>query len=223
VNCDFHVHSNHSFDCLMSPVNVVRAAKRRGLSTISVTDHDTMAAYEAELTRAARRRLYEDHGVWVVPGMEIRTDTGDVIGLFLDEAVSATAFDEAVAAIRDQGGLVVLPHPFHRDADPAALVDDVDLVEVRNGRCRPEQNAAAAALAERAGIPILGGSDAHMYWEIGRIRTALSADDFDITDRPALKTLLLDGERDVRGTPLPYCLTHGVSYASGRLKELIQR
>lgn len=221
IDCDLHIHSHHSFDSWMRPKDIVRTARLRGLSAISVTDHGTMAVYDEELTDDVRARIRENHGVCIVKGMEVKTNAGDVIGLFLDEEVSATSFDDAVAAIRDQGGVVVLPHPYHRDVDPAPLVDTVDLVEVRNGRCRPGQNENAAALAERTRTKTIGGSDAHMYWEIGRITTSLgaNADTGDGLSRSAL----LESDREVRGSPLPYVMTRGVSFASGTLKQLLQR
>lgn len=216
------MHSNYSFDSLMTPKNIVCMAKRRGLSVISVTDHGTMDVYDEEFTDEARERIFEEREVFIIKGMEIRTNVGDVIGLFLDEEISATAFEDVVAEIRDQGGIVVLPHPFHRDVAPSRLADDVDLIEVRNGRCRSEQNSKARALSRETQTPAIGGSDAHMYWEIGRVYTSFVSPDGDTGDGPG-KSMLLESERDVRGSPLPYLMTRGVSFASGKLKQLVQR
>lgn len=222
VDCDLHMHSNYSFDSFMDPKNIIRAAKVRGLSVISVTDHGTMDVYSEEFASETLDRILEEHGILVVKGMEIKTDVGDVIGLFLEEEIDATAFGDVVAAIRDQDGIVVLPHPFHRNAHPRDLVDEVDLLEVRNGRCRSRQNEKATDLATETETPAIGGSDAHMYWEIGKVYTALSTADGDGRDG-LRKSLPSDTEREIRGSPLPYPVTRGVSFASGKLKRLLRR
>ena len=41
---DLHLHSTAS-DGLLSPTEVVRLAKERGLTTIALTDHDTTAGW----------------------------------------------------------------------------------------------------------------------------------------------------------------------------------
>src|SRR5207237_3958778 len=72
------------------------------------------------LERARSRRLV------VIPGEEVKTaDQGEVIGLFLREEIPrGMSFGETIEAIRSQGGLVYLPHPFdrmHAIPEPATL------------------------------------------------------------------------------------------------------
>ena len=66
---------------------------------------------------------------------------GEVIGLFLNEEIpKGMSFADTIAAIRDQGGLVYLPHPFdrlHAIPDPATLhrhLAEIDVFEVFNAR-----------------------------------------------------------------------------------------
>lgn len=221
MKCDLHIHSNYSFDSLMSPARIVRTSKLRDLSVISVTDHNNMNIYANEFSAENRNRIFEKYGVRIIPGVEVKTDCGDVIGLFLEKEVSGSEFDDVVDQIQEQEGLVVLPHPYHRDADPANLVQDVDLIECINGRCKSEKNDQAIELAEETDLPVIGGSDAHMYWEIGQITTHFSGEIASLSDSKTLSNSFLESKRNVRGTPLPFLLTHGVSYASGRLKRVL--
>lgn len=205
----------------MRPSGIVRTSKLRGLSVISVTDHDNMNIYANEFSPRNRERIFEKHGVRIIPGMEVKTDCGDIIGLFLETEITGTKFDDVVGQIREQDGLIVLPHPYHRNVDPADLVQNVDLIECINGRCKPEKNDQAIQLAKDVGIPVIGGSDAHMYWEIGQITTNFSEMIASYTHNETIANSFIESKRDVEGTPLPFIMTHGISYASGRLKRLL--
>jgi predicted metal-dependent phosphoesterase TrpH len=108
---DLHVHTSASFDSLASPESQVKAAVARGLTHLAITDHDTIEGALAARAYVAREGL--DFGILV--GQEVRTSSGDLIAVFLTEAIeSGLAPAEAIAAIRDQGGLVGIPHPFDK-------------------------------------------------------------------------------------------------------------
>jgi len=72
---DLHMHTVYSRDGAIKPADAIRIAKKRGLDGIAVTDHDTIrGGLEALKLRP------ED--LDVIVGAEIKTDRGDVIGLF---------------------------------------------------------------------------------------------------------------------------------------------
>jgi hypothetical protein len=158
---DLHIHSKYSIDSVSGPERILKAARRKGLRGIAVTDHGTIRGG----TETAR--LNKDPNFTVVVGTEIATDAGDVIGLFVSEEIRTRACLEVVDEIHGQGGVAVLPHPFkgHRLTDE--LVRRVDAVEVFNARTGPELNAKAVELAQRFSKPGLAGSDAHFCAEIG--------------------------------------------------------
>ena len=82
-----------------------------GLGAIAVTDHNTIAG------GVAARAYVEEHGLplHVVVGSEVKTATGEVIGLYLEEEIPrGMPFADTVEAIRAQGALVYVPHPFDR-------------------------------------------------------------------------------------------------------------
>lgn len=186
---DFHVHTAASFDCLSPPAAVVAQARRRGLDRIAITDHDTW--------RAARA-LAAQHPDAVLVGAEVRTREGvDILGLVLREPVPAGLPLRATCeAIRDQGGVVVVPHPFdpHRGgAGPYldAIAPLIDAVEGHNARAHPAANARARAWAAAHGRPLTAGSDAHTLGEIGR--GAVRLPPFEPT-RASLLAALRQGE-----------------------------
>src|SRR6266567_2404277 len=101
---DLHCHTSASFDSLASPTSVVRVAAARGLTHLAITDHDTIDG-----ALAARDAAPAD--LTVLIGQEIRTTEGDLIGVFLDRSVApGLAPAEAIAAVREQGGLVGIAH-----------------------------------------------------------------------------------------------------------------
>ncbi|MEO6879193.1 MAG: PHP domain-containing protein, partial [Gemmatimonadaceae bacterium] len=79
---DLHSHSTAS-DGSRAPADVIREAKRVGLSAIALTDHDTLDGI-AEATR-----MGAELGVRVVAGVELSAVEGDVethiLGLHLSD------------------------------------------------------------------------------------------------------------------------------------------
>jgi hypothetical protein len=169
---DLHCHTRASFDCLSSPRDVVRAAQARGLTHLAITDHERIdAALEA---RDLARELAPE--LTVIVGEEVRTLEGDLICLFLEEAVPrGLSAAETVAAARAQGGLVGIPHPFDRyrgsllrDLTMDSIASLVDWVEVHNARVMVgDGNERAAAFAREHGLPGIAVSDAHSVTEVG--------------------------------------------------------
>lgn len=194
---DLHCHSSASFDSLSSPRDLVRVAAARGLTHLAVTDHE-------RIDGALRAQELAPESLLVIVGEEIRSRDGDMVGLFLSEAVPpGLSALETIEAIHAQGGVAGLPHPFDRfrssglaGADMAwadALAERVDYVEAYNARVPyPPANERAAAFAKRFKLPGVAASDAHSLLEVGVAYTSLpgpitSADDL----RAALTTVEL--------------------------------
>jgi predicted metal-dependent phosphoesterase TrpH/glycosyltransferase involved in cell wall biosynthesis len=167
VLADLHMHTHHSGDSATPVDDLLDEAIERGLDTIAVTDHNTIAGG----LEAARRVQERGLELQVIVGSEIMTDgQGEVIGLFLSEEVpKGLSFAETVSRIHAQGGLVYIPHPFdrmHSIASPETLrrhVDQIDVLETANGRLYFEKdNAEAERFAERWNLLRGAGSDAHV-------------------------------------------------------------
>ncbi|MFL5950992.1 MAG: glycosyltransferase [Gaiellaceae bacterium] len=167
---DLHMHTNWSHDCAVDPADLIMYAVANGLGAIAVTDHNSLGG-ALETVELAR-----DHELIVIPGEEIKTDgQGEVIGLFLREEIArGMSFEDTVSAIREQGGLVYLPHPFdrmHSIAEPATLqrhLADIDVFEVYNARLLFEAyNEEALRFARKYNLTPGAGSDAHVLQGVG--------------------------------------------------------
>ena len=174
---DLHCHTSASFDCLASPGSVVRAAAARGLTHLAITDHD-------RIDGALRARDEAPSGLTVIVGEEIRSAGGDLIAVFLERAVApGRPIAETIAEVREQGGLVGIPHPFDshrgslgRDDGLPALVDLVDWIETHNARLIGGGNERAGLFAHERGIPGVAVSDAHSTFEVGVAYSLMEGD-----------------------------------------------
>jgi predicted metal-dependent phosphoesterase TrpH len=176
---DLHCHTSASFDCLANPLAVVRAARDRGLTHLAITDHD-------RIDGALRARDAAIDGITVLIGEEVRTSGGDLIALFLEEAVPpGLSPSETIARVRGQGGLVGIPHPFDRyrgslgrsEHELLKLASLVDWLETYNARMVSGRgNERAADFARQARLPGVAVSDAHSLLEVGVAATRLEGD-----------------------------------------------
>jgi hypothetical protein len=172
---ELHAHTYFSEDCLMRPAAIVRVCQQRGVDRLAVTDHNTMRG--AWAVREIAPEL-------VIPGEEIMTTQGELLGYFMREEIPAGLTPaETIARLRAQGAAISVSHPFDRyrsgawrEADLAAIIDQVDAIEVFNARCYvAADNARALAFAQARGKPGAVGSDAHSYGELGRAALCLPA------------------------------------------------
>ena len=165
---DLHCHTAASFDSLADAGSVVRAAAARGLTHVAITDHDRVEG-------ALRARDLAPAGLTVIVGEECRTADGDLICLFLERPVRpGRPAAETIAEIREQGGLVGVPHPFDRfrnsmlrDEGLLDLSGQVDYIETYNARLIGSGNDRAAEFALERGLPGVAVSDAHSVLEVG--------------------------------------------------------
>ena len=167
---DLHMHTSWSHDCSIEVEELVDHAEAIGLGAIAVTDHNAFGGALEAVELARGRDLI------VIPGEEVKTNNqGEIIGLFLQEEIPrGMTFEKTLAAIREQGGLVYLPHPFdrmHAIPDPAMLhrhVPEIDVLEVFNARLLRESfNDEALRFARKYRLLQGAGSDAHVLQGVG--------------------------------------------------------
>ena len=185
ILADLHLHTSWSHDCGIPVEDLLDHAEAEGLGAIAVTDHNVFGgALEAvELAR--------DRDLIVIPGEEVKTDNqGEVIGLFISEEIPrGMSFAKTVAAIKSQGGVVYVPHPFdrlHAIPDPSTLhehLEEIDVFEVYNARLLFEgYNDEALRFARKYGLTMGAGSDAHVLQGVGtgviRLRSFDGRDEF---------------------------------------------
>lgn len=168
VRVDLHSHTMWSGDSTTTPDEVEQSVVESGIDVLCITDHN---AIRGAVELAARLPCR------VVVGEEMRTHAGEVIGLFLTERVPAGTTPVAAAhAIRSQGGVVYVPHPFdpmRRNITERALHELtsarlVDAVEVLNAKTSLRSlNERAAAFASEHDLAAGAGSDAHVPHGLG--------------------------------------------------------
>jgi predicted metal-dependent phosphoesterase TrpH len=186
------MHTDHSHDCSIGVDELVDHAESIGLGAIAVTDHNAFDGALEAVEAAHGRPLV------VIPGEEVKTDgQGEVIGLFLKEQIpKGLTMADTVAAIREQGGLVYLPHPFdrlHSIPDAATLhrhLAEIDVLEVYNARLLFEAfNDEALRFARKYNLLMGAGSDAHVLQGVGtgcvRMRAFRTPEEFLLSLRSA--------------------------------------
>jgi hypothetical protein len=182
IEVDLHMHTDHSGDCA-TPVDVLlQTARDRGLGAIAITDHNEVSgALEA---RRIAAESFDD--LKVIVAEEVKTaEQGEVIGLFIEEKIpKGLTMAETIAAIREQGGLVYVPHPFDRfhsvpDYEHLLeMVEEIDLLEVFNPRVALTSfNEEAVRFARKYRIVPAAGSDSHVAQGLGSVRQRIH--DFD--------------------------------------------
>ncbi|OQX51293.1 hypothetical protein B5M47_01110 [candidate division CPR3 bacterium 4484_211] len=174
---EFHLHTNYSYDAVITIEDLVKARDEGKFDIVCITDHDTAeGALEIK-----GKNLFP-----VIAGEEITSADGHLIGLFLKETIPPNLpAEETIARIKDQGGLVYSPHPFDfRNLGLGkkiySLASQVDIIEAFNGAgdffCR---NHRAKKFADDYHLPGVAGSDAHFPDEIGTCTTLVQAQCID--------------------------------------------
>lgn len=170
---DLHTHSIGSYDGGLTTDDYRRAFSRDMLDVVAITDHGGI-----ETARKIRYALSDVPNFMqrIIIGQELASTEGEIIGLYLQESIPDNLSPEAtVAAIKEQGGIVYIPHPFEtvrKGIGRTALERirrDVSLIEVCNGRAIfQNKGAEAAQWAAAHTVPGVAASDAHGWAGWGR-------------------------------------------------------
>ena len=181
MKVELHCHSHYSVrniihcEGLNSPAELIRSAKRMGLGGIAITDHKVTDGWPSAAREAKKQ------GIVFIPGMEIETMEGHVIGLGLNQPVrNYLSVRETIDRIHKQGGLAVAPHPY--DVMGEGIGDSMkhaDLAEVFSSLNIEVSNHIARVRAKNLGKPFCVGSDAHTLDMVGLSQNIVEADDLD--------------------------------------------
>lgn len=168
LKIDTHIHSEKSLDSYQTIAEIAAACRRAGIDGVVVCDHNISYVGAQEVD-----------GVYFLPGIEISTEFGHLLGLCIEKPVAAVNdFAEAVKRIKDANGLAVLAHPYENHRSKKSDIDDrlekiapyLDGIEAVNSRAAQfvkEANIFAAKAAGKYAKPGFAGSDAHILCEIG--------------------------------------------------------
>jgi predicted metal-dependent phosphoesterase TrpH len=204
---DLHVHSICSRDSFLGFEKIIKLIKKIGIDGVAITDHDTIKG-GLEL-----KKINKNEDFQVIVGIEIKTQIGDIIGLFLNEEINSREFYNVIESIKDQGGLIVLPHPYRGHDNIEKIIHEMDLVEGFNARSKYAANINSQLLARKFCKPMTGGSDAHTPFEVGRGLTFVQN---DIEDE------LRNGRTTIKGSESNYYLYHAMSHACKKLRSYME-
>lgn len=163
---DLHIHSKYSPDGILDSRKIVKIAIKKGLNGIAITDHNTIKG-------GLEAKKYETKDFKVIIGSEISTERGEITGLFLSEEVKSRDVQDVISEIKEQNGIVIIPHPFDGLRHSAFYPTEedtkfIDCIEGFNSRCIYQKyNKKAVEFATKHNLTIIAGSDAHFLNEIG--------------------------------------------------------
>ena len=193
IRADLHVHTIYSGDCNTSLEQTIARCLDVGINCIAITDHNTIAG-AVEMKRIAPFP--------VIVGNEIETSTGEIIGYFLAEEIpKGLPAAETARIIKEQGGLVCIPHPFDRLRRSTIhrqtleeLLPFIDIIEVLNSRLLLQRHVIMAErFAQAHRLLASAGSDAHAPGHIGTAYVEMP----QFNDKDQFLTALAEGK--IRG------------------------
>ena len=176
------MHTEYSEDSLLKLEQIAEVVAQKKVDAVAITDHNEVEG---------AFRLKKESSFPVIVGEEIESQQGDIIGLFLQKQIEpGLTAGETITRIKNQGGLVLIPHPFDRLRSSATgekplkkLVEKIDILEVLNARnIFPADNKLALNFALKHNLLQAAGSDAHTQNEVGNayveINNFANAEDF---------------------------------------------
>jgi predicted metal-dependent phosphoesterase TrpH len=168
LKLDLHVHTNRSSDAFTSPKQLAIISKDRGLDGLAITDHNVLAVDSSD-------------EVVFLPGIEISTRDGHIIGLGLSETIPrGLSADETLRRIKELHGVSIIPHPYdllRSSVRPHNLGVRPDAIEVINSSSFLHSITwkRARKFAEKENYPMTAGSDSHIPETIGRAYTEVES------------------------------------------------
>lgn len=206
---DIHMHTNLG-DGWASPARVIEEATRRGLRLIAVTDHDHTEGAQ----RVAELLARQGNPLQMITGVEVSTRQGHLLGLFIKKAPRAMRpVEESIEAIKEQGGLVIVPHPLGRlvPSLSRAKIDEllnkgysIDGIEIYNpSPANASMRSTVRACNQQWQFAETGGSDAHFWQHIGSAYTLFPGTTPDDLRRAILERTTRPGGQEAPPTRLP--------------------
>lgn len=179
MKADLHIHTHLSGDNKQKLEEIFEAARRLGLAAIAIADHNTIQG-------GLEAKKIAPKGMIVVPAVEITTAEGHVLAYnVLEDVPRERGVAETIELIHERGGIAVAAHPYRLWSGLGSKVilrNHFDGIEVMNARNTKGGNSKAFKLAQKAHLPMTGGSDAHRPENIGEALTIFPDDCYTAED-----------------------------------------
>ena len=205
LKLDLHIHSQYSEDGIGTPLEIVKILKKKGLSGMAITDHNTVEGGLLALKVTLKDFV-------VIPGIEISTKDGHIIALNVKKNIPCgLTVEETIEKIIDRGGTPIVPHLFRlmsgiKEKKLKNIIKKVPAIEVFNSCSVSQTNLKTMKIAKKYSLGGTGGSDSHIPSFAGEAYTTIDTNNFNIDSIIALiekkktwgegKTLDLDYRRD---------------------------
>lgn len=172
LKIEVHTHTKYSKDSSLNKYFFLLMMKFKGISVVGITDHN-------EIKGAIEfKKFLEKFNIKVIIGEEIFTNKGEIIGLFLNKKIEPfLSPKETIEKIKKQNGIVYIPHPYDEKRCKTVLSfneiikneKNIDIIECHNGRnINLEYSKKQNEIAEKFKKLKMVGSDAHIFFELGR-------------------------------------------------------
>lgn len=191
LKIDIHIHTTMSPDASIFIEEIPQILNMKHLDGVAVTDHDRFFNKEIE-------------GIIIVPGIEVSTRQGHLLGLGnVGDITPGLSVDETVRIIHSRGGVAILAHPYdviRGGIRPAHVTEPLDGIETINSKAHPFRLSKylAEKTARRLGIPTLGGSDSHTPETIGDAYTCIETRSASVED---ILHAIIQGSAKAKGGP----------------------
>ena len=193
IKAEFHVHTRYSKDSILNKFFILIMCKIKKIKLLAITDHN-------EIKGALKYvDFLKKYNIDVIVGEEIMTNCGEIIGLYLNQKIEpGLSADETIKLIKEQDGLVYIPHPYDEKRYKTVLKEEeikknkkeIDFIEVHNGRnIKNDFSIKQNQIAEKYNLRKIIGSDAHTFFELGRNYILL-----EYTGKENLKKSVENGE-----------------------------
>lgn len=169
---DLHIHTDASPDSNNDPRDVIDTAIDKGLDGIAITDHDSVENVKVAKSYAS------DKDITLVPGAEITTEKGHLLGLGIEEIPETENVDQILDFIEDRGGVAVASHPFSLTGNgikDIETLNKIKAIETINYKTYRKYNQRAQKFATSNNKTVLASSDSHTLLTIGNVWTDMEA------------------------------------------------
>tara|TARA_B100002019_G_scaffold263708_1_gene251952 strand:+ start:826 stop:1617 length:792 start_codon:yes stop_codon:yes gene_type:complete len=194
ILADLHCHTVKSYDAFTTNRELLNACIVKGINLIAITEHD--------LVNKIQKKDFHKNGINVIDGCEYTTNRGaHIIGLFVNKPIKNANYKEIIEHIKNQAGIVLIPHPFKKGSgvcaiykDPSYILSNSDMIELYNGGYKNSkfEEKEILSFSRKYNINLLANSDSHKVDQIGYyVNYFKSTQDID------LKSLLLNNKPEL--------------------------
>ncbi len=214
VNADLHVHTIFSPDSLITAKDLVYYAKKQGLNAVAITDHNRV--------EGALKIAKETHDILIIPGIEVSSANGHIVGLNVKEVIPKhLTAEDTIERIHRAGGIAIACHPYAllKGSVGKHVTAKFDAIEVVNASAFPFGRSVRKAqqAADVFRLPKVAGTDAHYGPQIG---TAYTVIDSELNEEAIVKAIKAGKCKPAGGSvPLSLKLQKQYRYYTRKLIE----